>query len=158
MEGARDLWERDKYHFQKWAVEQVDGFVTARKSGDGGVDGRLYFAMPQQDAWERDPLRSMVIEVKGGANVGIGVVRDLRGVLEREDAEMAGLIVLLEPGEKKRAGFGRELAAAGDLEVHGTVYPRMQLLTVSEILEGKRFRTPSAVGRGSRQQALALER
>ena len=158
MEGVRDLWERDKYHFQKWAVEQVDGFVTARKSGDGGVDGRLYFAMPQQDAWERDPLRSMVIEVKGGANVGIGVVRDLRGVLEREDAEMAGLIVLQEPGEKKRASFGRELAAAGDLEVHGTTYPRMQLLTVSEILEGKRFRTPSAVGRGSRQQPLALER
>ena len=158
MEGVRDLWERDKYHFQKWAVEQVDGFVTARKSGDGGVDGRLYFAMPQQDAWERDPLRSMVIEVKGGANVGIGVVRDLRGVLEREEAEMAGLIVLQEPGEKKRASFGRELAAAGDLEVHGTTYPRMQLLTVSEILEGKRFRTPSAVGRGSRQQPLALER
>ena len=43
MEGARDLWERDKYHFQKWAVEQVDGFVTARKSGDGGVDGPPVF-------------------------------------------------------------------------------------------------------------------
>ena len=70
---------------------------------------------------------------------------------------MAGLIVLQEPGEKKRASFGRELAAAGDLQVHGTAYPRMQLLTVSEILEGRRFRTPSAVGRGSRQQALALE-
>ena len=158
MEGARDLWERDKYHFQKWAVEQVEGFVTARKAGDGGVDGRLYFAMPQQDAWERDPLRSMVIEVKGGANVGIGAVRDLRGVLEREDADMAGLILLQEPGGKKRASFGRELAAAGDLEVHGTAYPRMQLLTVSEILAGKRFRTPSAVGRGSRQPALALKR
>ena len=157
MEGARDLWERDKYHFQKWAVEQVDGFVTARKSGDGGIDGRLYFAMPQEDAWERDPLRSMVIEVKGGANVGIGVVRNLRGILEREEADMAGLIVLDEPGEKKRASFGREMAAAGDLQVHGTTYTRMQLLTVAEILEGRRFMTPSAVGRGSRQQPLALE-
>ena len=158
MEGARDLWKHDKYHFQKWAVEQVDGFVTARKSGDGGIDGRLYFAMPQEDAWERDPLRSMVIEVKGGTNVGIDVVRNLRGILEREDAEMAGLIVLEEPGHKKRASFGRELAFAGDLTVHGTTYPRMQLLTVSEILAGKRFTTPSAVGRGSRQQPLALER
>ena len=158
MEGARDLWKHDKYHFQKWAVEQVDGFVTARKSGDGGIDGRLYFAMPQEDAWERDPLRSMVIEVKGGTNVGIDVVRNLRGILEREDAEMAGLIVLEEPGNKKRVSFGRELAFAGDLAVHGTTYPRMQLLTVSEILAGKRFTTPSAVGRGSRQQPLALER
>lgn len=24
LEGAKDLWERDKYHFQKWAVEEVD--------------------------------------------------------------------------------------------------------------------------------------
>ena len=157
MEGARDLWKHDKYHFQKWAVEQVDGFVTARKSGDGGIDGRLYFAMPQEDAWERDPLRSMVIEVKGGTNVGIDVVRNLRGILEREDAEMAGLIVLEEPSKRKRVSFGRELASAGDLKVHGTTYPRMQLLTVSEILDGKRFMTPSAVGRGSRQQPLALE-
>ena len=44
LEGAHDLWERDKFHFQKWAVEQVDGFVTTKKAADGGVDGRLYFA------------------------------------------------------------------------------------------------------------------
>ena len=147
LEGARDLWERDKYHFQKWAVEEVDGFVTTRRTGDGGIDGRLYFAMPQQDAQRRDPLRSMVLEVKGGKNVGVGVVRDLRGVLEREDAEMAGLIVLDDPGDRKRASFGREMAAAGDLNVLGTLYPRMQLLTAQEILDGKRFQTPGAVGR-----------
>ena len=46
VEGARDLWKRDKYHFQKWAVEQVDGFVTTRQTADGGIDGRLYFARP----------------------------------------------------------------------------------------------------------------
>ena len=70
IEGARDLWTRDKYHFQKWAVEQVDGFVTTRRTGDGGIDGRLYFSMPQQDAKRRDPLRSMVLEVKGRAKRG----------------------------------------------------------------------------------------
>ncbi len=25
MEGTRDLWQRDNYDFQRWAVEQVDG-------------------------------------------------------------------------------------------------------------------------------------
>ena len=44
VEGAKDLWRRDPYHFQKWAVEQVDGFVTTRRAADGGVDGR--FALP----------------------------------------------------------------------------------------------------------------
>ena len=27
----------------KMGVEQVDGFVTTRRSGDGGIAGRLYF-------------------------------------------------------------------------------------------------------------------
>lgn len=30
IEGARDLWKRDKCQFQKWAVEQINGFVPAR--------------------------------------------------------------------------------------------------------------------------------
>jgi len=151
LEGARDLWQRDKYQFQRWAVEQVDGFVTTRRTGDGGIDGRLYFAEPGC----RD-LRSMVLEVKGGANVGIGVVRDLRGVLERDSASMAGLIVMDDPGPRKRQNFAREMAAAGDLEIFGMLYPRMQLLTVSEILEGKRFNTPSAVGLGEGNPVLPL--
>ena len=151
LEGARDLWARDKYHFQKWAVEQVDGFVTTRRTGDGGIDGRLYFAEPG-----RRDLHSMVLEVKGGANVGIGTVRDLRGVLEREAASMAGLIVMEDPGPRKRANFAREMAAAGDMDVFGVQYPRMQLLTVLEILEGKRFLTPGVVGQSMGQTNIPL--
>ena len=39
LEGAVDLWTKDKYHFQQWAVEQADGFVTTKRTADGGVDG-----------------------------------------------------------------------------------------------------------------------
>ena len=151
LEGARDLWQRDKYHFQKWAVEQVDGFVTTRRGSDGGIDGRLYFARPNFPE-----LRSMVIEVKGGANVGISVVRDLRGVLEREEADMAGLIVMDALGRRQAANFAREMAAAGDLDIMGMAYPRMQILTVEEILDGRRFLTPSVAARGSGQTVLPL--
>lgn len=152
-EGAQDLWERDKHHFQKWAIEQVDGFVTTRKTGDGGIDGRLYFSVPKDNE-----LKSLVIEVKGGKNVNISVVRDLRGVLEREGAEMAGLIIMGDLGDRKMANFHSEMAQAGDLKIGGVHYPRMQMLTVEEILQGKRFKTPS-VARGrfqTRQQSLPL--
>ncbi len=64
-EGARDLWQRDKYHFQKWAVEQVDGFVTTKRTADGGVDSRLYFDVP-----DNPTLQSMVIEVKDVNTIG----------------------------------------------------------------------------------------
>lgn len=149
LEGARDLWERDKYHFQKWAVEQVDGFVTTKRTADGGIDGRLYFAIPDEST-----SRSMALEVKGGKNVNIGVVRDLRGVLERDEASMAGLIIMEDLGDRKTRNFAREMVAAGDLQVLGRAYPRMQLLTVAEILDGKRFDTPSVVGRGDQAPVL----
>ena len=152
MEGARDLWERDKYHFQKWAVEQVDGFVTAKRGSDGGIDGRIYF-----DLQGVKDLQSMVLEVKGGSSVGIGVVRDLRGVLERETAQMAGLIVMDDLGERKTRNFAKEMAMAGDLNVMGVAYPRMQMLTAREIFDGKRFLTPSvAKARGLAQPSLPL--
>ena len=150
-EGAQDLWERDKYHFQKWAVEQVDGFVTSKRTADGGIDGRLYFA-------EREgaDLQSMIIEVKGGKNVGIGVLRALRGVLEDEAALMAGLIIMEPLGATKQRNFDRFMAEAGDLDVLGVKYARMQMLTVDQILSGTRFLTPSVVGRREAQQSLPL--
>ena len=148
-EGARDLWQRDRYHFQKWAVEQVDGFVTTRRTADGGIDGRLYFSVPGQA-----DLESMVLEVKGGKNVNIGDVRALRGVLDSDNAKMAGLIVLEPLGPRKRRNFETFMAQAGDMEVQGIQYSRMQMLTVDEIMEGQRFVTPAVVGRTEPQPVL----
>ena len=149
LEGAQDLWERDKYHFQKWAVEEVDGFVTTKRTADGGIDGRLYFGIPE----ERD-LQSMVLEVKGGKNVNIGDLRALRGVLEREEALMAGLVVMEPLGERKMRNFQQFMASAGDLEVKDAARPfaKMQILSVPEILEGKRFDTPTVFGKAASPQ------
>lgn len=151
VEGARDLWERDKYHFQKWAVEQIDGFVTTKRTADGGIDGRLYFDMPG-----KEDLQSMAIEVKGGKNVNIRDVRALFGVLKSDEAHMAGLIIMEPLGSRKEQNFRKLMAEAGDftIETHLNPYPRMQMLTVQDILDGKRFHTPGAVGRGDRQRDL----
>ena len=151
VEGAVALWERDPYDFQKWAVEQVDGFVTTRRTADGGVDGRLYFAVPGEEQ-----LQSMLVEVKGGESVGIGVLRQLHGVLQNDSAQMAGLIVMNEPAPRQRRNFEALMADAGGYEVTGSSYPRLQLLTVKQILEGARFRTPGVAGRGSAQANLPL--
>ena len=150
LEGAKDLWERDKYHFQKWAVEEVDGFVTTRRTADGGIDGRLYFDMPG----ERD-LQSMVLEVKGGANVTIADLRALHSVLEREEALMAGLIVMEPLGVRKMQNFQKLINEAGDLDVQysARAYPCIQILSVPEILEGKRFDTPTPMGKTQSPQS-----
>ena len=96
----------------------------------------------------------MALEVKGGKNVTIADVRALHGVLKRDEAAMAGLIAMDDPGPRKRANFAREMASAGDMTVPGREYARMQMLTVPEILDGKRFDTPSVVGRGDRSPVI----
>ena len=149
LEGARDLWGRDKYHFQKWAVEQVDGFVTTKQTADGGIDGRIYFTMPNAS-----DLESMVIEVKGGRTVSIRDLRALGGVLESGEALLAGLIVLNPLGPTQARNFARFAARAGSLDVLGYEYARLQVLTMAEILDGRTFATPSVVGRHEAQPVL----
>ena len=151
IEGAKDLWTRDKYHFQKWAVEQVEGFVTTKRTADGGIDGRLYFAVPDT----RD-LQSMVIEVKGGANVSIADVRTLGNILDRNTALLAGLIVMEGLGPVKTRNFKRLMAEAGDLKILGVKYPRLQMLTVDQIFAGDRFITPSVTARRAVKPKLPL--
>ena len=147
VEGAKDLWERDKYHFQKWAVEEIEGFVTTKRTADGGIDGRIYFPTPDEP-----DLQSMVIEVKGGKNVSIQTIRSLRGVLDNDTALMAGLITMEPLGPVKERNFKRDMSQAGDIIVNGIEYPKMQMLSVQDIFDGKRFYTPGVVGKGQGSQ------
>ena len=153
LEGALDLWSRDKHHFQEWAVETVDGFVTNKRTADGGVDGRLYFSVPH----EKD-FKCMLIEVKGGKNVSIRDLRALHGVLDNQpSALLAGLIIMEPLGTNKTRNFKMFMGKAGDVEIGGSQYARLQMLNVPEILEGKFFDTPVPVGRGLSQTSLRLK-
>lgn len=97
------------------------------------------------------PFQKLISYVESQADAA---VRDLRGVLERDEAAMAGLIVMDELGDRKTRNFAREMASAGDMAMLGKKYARMQLLTVPEILDGRRFETPSVVGRGDQTPVL----
>ena len=83
----------------------------------------------------------MVVEVKGGATVNVTDLRALKGVLDNDQALMAGLIIMEPLGDVKGRNFTRFMGGAETLEVLGVEYPRMQ------ILDGKRFKTPTVSGR-----------
>lgn len=147
MEGAEDLWRRDNYQFQKWAVEEVGGFVTARKSKDGGFDGRLYF--PSDGA---NDLKAMKLEVKGGKNIRIESLRALAGVIDTEGYPIGGFITLKTLGPIQRQNFLDFCREKGEVEIGEKSYPRLQFLTVKEIFEGRRFNTPTVRGRSASDQ------
>lgn len=136
VEQAEHLFKADPFQFQHWLIERVGGFPMRKKVADRGIDGRVYFET-------RDGLREVILSVKGGA-VRPTDIRDLRGVLEREEnAAMAGFLSLQEPSK----AMLKEAAEAGCYEYAGVEYPRIQCLTVQDIIEGKReMKTPTRVG------------
>jgi DNA modification methylase len=149
VDGAQELFNKDPSTFQNWFVERVGGFPMQRKSADRGIDGRIYFET-------QGGLREMMIQVKGGKHVRPTDVRDLRGVLEREEnAELAGFLSITPPTKAMLS----EAAEAGTYEYQGRQYPRIQFLTTQDVLEGKReFNMPTRVNTkiSTGQQSFAL--
>lgn len=134
LSGAVDLAKRDKYQFQWWAV----GAIGARPWGgkkegpDTGIDGILYFK-PDGKTTE-----SALVSVKGGENVGVGAVRDLHSVIEREKAKIGILITAALPTR----AMEKEAAATGFYKCDVGEYPRIQIITLAELFQGKRPRIP----------------
>ena len=133
------LAEQDKYQFQWWALGLVGARPVEQKKGaDHGIDGKILF---RDDPKAAKP-EQIIIQVKGG-KTGVKDVRDLRGVLDREKAAIGVLISLQPP----TGPMETEAASAGFYE-HKTnkqKYPRLQLRTVKELMEGKGIERPSNV-------------
>jgi DNA modification methylase len=146
LESARALAAADKYQFQYWALGLIGARPAEEKKGaDKGIDGRLYMIDAQGET------RSIIISVKGG-HVTASQVRDLRGVVEREDAAIGVFITLEEPTGPMKA----EAAEAGQFQtksVAGTRHPRLQILTIEDLLSGKKIDMPIAQDIRSFKQA-----
>ena len=87
VSDAEALVGGDPFQFQCWAL----GLVGARpaevkKGADKGIDGRRYF-----HELEGGDTQEIIFSVKGG-NTGPDHVRELRGVVEREDAAIGALL------------------------------------------------------------------
>jgi len=126
--GAATLAAEDKYQFQWWSLGQVGARPAEQKKGaDRGIDGRLYF---HDD--ESGDSKQIIFSVKAGG-VTVSQVRDLVGVLDREDAEIGVFICFEEPTKPMQ----REAADAGFyVAPDGSKFPRMQILTIQQILTG----------------------
>lgn len=138
IEEAKVLARDDPHEFQVWAL----GLVGARKGevkkgADRGIDGRLYF----HDEASGGRTKQIIISVKAG-HVSVSHVRDLRGVVEREKAEIGVLISLEEPTSAMRT----EAAAAGFYASPWGKHPRIQLLTIAELLDGRGIDYPRTAG------------
>lgn len=138
--AAAHLAHDDPFQFQAWALGLVNARVanSAKKGGDKGVDGRLYF--------HDEPggkTKQIIFSVKAGHDLVPAYVRDLEAVVNREKAELGVLLSVDEP----TAGMRAEAADFGFYKSPwGTSHTRMQLVTVEQLLQGKTLDYPAIAG------------
>ena len=138
MAGATELAASDPYQFQWWALGKVGARPVEQKKGaDRGIDGRLFF----HEGRKRADTKQVVISVKAG-KTGPAHVRDLRGVLDREQAAIGVLISMQDPTPRMR----EEAASAGFYQSPWGRHARMQLLTIGGLLKGERIDYPVTAG------------
>jgi len=144
--GARQLALDDRYQFQWWALSRIRakplgankaGGKTGKKGADQGIDGVINFF---DDG--NTPKRALV-QVKSG-KVRPTDIRDLVGTLDREKAQIGVFLTLQEPSgpmkqEAVSAGYYRSQGWGRD-------FPRMQILTVEQLLHGAQVEMPPQHG------------
>lgn len=139
LSDATELAAADPYQFQWWALGLVNARPTEQKKGaDKGIDGRLYF----HDDQSSGDTKQIIFSVKAG-KTGADHVRDLRGVVNREKAEIGVLITMNKPTKPMKT----EAASAGFYDSPwGTRHPKLQIITVEELLDGKKLDAPPSRG------------
>ena len=141
VESARALAvesEHDgRYQFEYWALGLVDARPSnrGRRGADSGIDGYINFFDDNSGKAKR-----IVVQVKSG-HVGVSQVRDLKGVLDREDAQI-GLFITLEPptGPMEQEAISAGIYTPEHYPDHR--YPRLQVLTIEDLLSGTQAEYP----------------
>ncbi len=146
MGAARQLAKDDPYQFQWWALSLVrakplggqEGSKVGKKGADKGIDGVITF----MDDNTGRPKR-VIVQVKSG-HVQRANIEQLVGTIQREQAAIGVFITLEEPTAPMRT----EALSAGvyDSPGWGKEFPRIQILSIAELLREGGVKMPPQFG------------
>lgn len=155
--GAEQLAREDRFQFQWWALSLVkarplggdQGSKTGKKGADKGIDGMITFI----DDPKGNPS-NVIVQVKSG-HVQAGDIRNLVGTIDREKAAI-GVFLTLEPPSQP---METEAVSAGYYEsaLWQKKYPRIQILTVQQLLAGKEIEMPPQHGTFKQAEKIKKE-
>ncbi|MBD1205574.1 MAG: site-specific DNA-methyltransferase [Rhodobacteraceae bacterium] len=151
LASAQDLARRGRtdgryyFEFEKWALSLIDAVPgnLGKRGADGGFDGNLYFGRTGRG----------IVSVKAGDNVGRAMIGDLKGVMDRQKADLAVFLTLTPPTRP----MVEEAASAGQVEVDGVAVPRVQIVTVEEAMRLRDRAVRLPLRRGDTFRAAARE-
>ena len=133
--------DRTRKEFEKWAVltySKNRAVINDKKGGDQGIDGTAFIAH-QHDGKEIEK-KAVIFSVKSNKTLTPAVIRELYGTVERENAA-TGILLTLYPvdnlvKESKKYGLYHN-------EFTGNDYPKIEVINIEEILNGKRMNLPN---------------
>jgi len=145
LTDAQHLAQQDRYQFQWWALGLLParpfggqaGAKTGKKGADKGIDGIMTFRDSANGVDKR-----IIVQVKSG-KVSSRDIRDLNGTVDREKNAVMGVFVTLEPPSHQ---MELEVMELGDYHSVGfnRSYPKIQILTIEQLLDGARVQFPGA--------------
>ncbi len=140
LESARALAEHDRYQFQYWAFGKVAARplqqFEKKKGADKGIDGVIYFL----DDNTTGIAKKIIVQVKSG-NIKRSDIATLNSDRQRENAEIGAFITLQNPTRpmlEEAIGVG----FYEPINFPGTHYPRIQIITIEELLRGMSVEYP----------------
>ena len=141
-----------RYQFEYWALGLVDARpATGKKGADSGIDGYINFFDDNSGKAKR-----IIVQVKSG-HVNRGMIATLKGDMDREDAAV-GIFITLESNRPSRCARRRSARASTSRRVSpGNRYPKVQILTIEELLAGAqpeypRFAAPQTFRKAPRRK------
>jgi len=135
--------DRVRKEFEKWIVLTYSNnraIINDKKGGDGGIDGTA-FILDYNDKQEQI-FEQAIFSVKSNKTLSPTVIRDLFGTVEREKAAM-GFLLTLYP----MPNLVKEAKKYGNYQnkMFGHTYPKITVVSVQDILEGKKMYLPTSV-------------
>ena len=150
--GAKALARQDRYQFQWWALSRIKAkpFPEERRKGaDKGIDGVIDF-VERDEAIGKDAMKRAVVSVKSG-HVHVKDIRELKDIASRH---AMGIFITLEPPTKE---MRTEAVSAGSYHspLWDREYPKIQILTIEELLQGKIIDMPQPTSPYAKAQKIS---
>lgn len=136
LAGAVALFHHSPFEFERWCVMLLDGQPNEKQVGDKGIDGVIRFPLDRKNS------DRILVSVKGGSH-NPGHVRDLLGTVQAQNAAM-GVFVCMQKLTKGMVDAANH-SGVYIYPVNGQRFPKVQIITVEELLSGKRPSMPNAL-------------
>ena len=168
LSGARELFKKDPFEFEYWALDLINAMPAQSKSqenmrgADKGVDGVVTFiknvcanGKKNSNGNGNYEYGKAIVQVKGGG-VQRNQIAALKGDIEREKAE-AGIFITLEEPTKPMIKEAIDGGTFSTPITNGIEFPKVQILTIKELLAGKTPKLPQGLIKNYHKEAKKVE-